>query len=48
MRTIQWGFLKINPEDYETVTPENPQNIYQNILHGKMTGLGYMLDWTKF
>jgi len=47
MRGVQYGFLKINPDAYELVTPENPQEIYQNILHRKLNGLGYMLDWTN-
>ena len=46
MRAMKCGFLKIKPEDYDIVSPEDPQAIYQNILHGKVRGLGYMLDWT--
>lgn len=46
MRGMQKGFLKINPADYELVSPEDPQTIYQNILHNNLNGLGYMLDWT--
>ena len=45
MRGMQNGFLRINEGDYELVTPEDPQQIYQNILHNKMSGLGYMIDW---
>lgn len=47
MRGMQYGFLKINREDYELVTPEDPQTVYQNILHNNLNGLGYMLDWTN-
>lgn len=48
MRGVRDGFLKIDPADYELVTPEDPQTVYQNILHNNLKGLGYMLDWTNF
>lgn len=47
MRGVRQGFLRIDPADYEMVTPENPQEIYQNILHNRLDGLGYMIDWTN-
>lgn len=45
MRGMQHGFLKILPDDYEIVSPEDPQLLYQNLLHQRQQGLGYMLDW---
>lgn len=47
MRGMQRGALRIDPADYELVSPEDPQTIYQNILHNKLNSLGYMLDWTN-
>ncbi|MEA4863536.1 MAG: zinc-binding alcohol dehydrogenase [Victivallaceae bacterium] len=48
LRYLSEGRIGIEPWAYEKVSPEDPQTLYQNILHGRLNSFGYMLDWSGF
>ena len=47
MRGMALGALRIQAEDYTRIAPNDPQQIYQDLLHRRVAGLGFLLDWTR-
>lgn len=45
LRYLQKGLLRVDPDCYEKVSPENPQVYYQNLLQNRTEKLGYLFDW---
>ena len=47
MQWLEEGRIKIDPSTYRKVSPSNPQEQYQELLHNQLDELTFMFDWRQ-